>query len=303
MSNSDAKNILLAPALVEPSSRSALSGTLRQVVRRPMGAAALAVLCCWTVVAIFARFIEPYGPNREFAAILAGPSGSHLLGTDDLGRDVLSRLVSAAAVSLPVAVAAVLIVVTAGTVLGCVAGYYGRWIDAVVMRTTDVVLSFPAVILALAITAALGPSLENSLLAICAVAWPSYARVTRGLVRTMYISDYVSTSRLLGVRNRTVLLRDIWPNLAPSVLVLATIDIGRMVLLFAALSYLGLGATPPTAEWGSMIADALQYPGAWWLAVPPGLAIGSVVISASLLGDTLRDALDPHSRQGRRGHG
>jgi peptide/nickel transport system permease protein len=182
-----------------------------------------------------------------------------------------------------------------GSVLGAAAGYFGGWLETVVMRTADLVFAFPAIILAMAVVAALGPDLTNAVLAIVVVSWPSYARVARGLVLSSRNADYVLAARLLGSSGRRSLLVDVTPNVAGPLLVLATLDIGNAALLLSGLSFLGLGARPPTAEWGAMVASGATNFDKWWLGLFPGLAILTLVLAVNFLGDTLRDALDPRT--------
>ena len=240
-------------------------------------------------------FIAPYDPLGQTARLFAEPNSAHLFGTDELGRDVLSRVLWGARLSLPLAFFLVAMAVTIGGVLGGVAGYFGGWLDEVVMRATDLVFAFPTIILAMAVTAALGPSLRNAVFAVVIVFWPSYARVVRGLVMSLTEADYVNASRLLGASSRRALMVDVLPNVAGPVLVLATLDLGNAILLLAGLSFLGLGAQPPTPEWGSMVNIGSQFFERWWMGTFPGLAILSVVLAFNFLGDSLRDALDPRS--------
>jgi peptide/nickel transport system permease protein len=197
--------------------------------------------------------------------------------------------------SLPLAFFLVAMAVAVGGILGGIAGYFGGWVDEVIMRATDLVFAFPTIILAMAVTAALGPSLRNAVLAVLVVFWPSYARVVRGLVMSLGQADYVSATRLLGASSRRALVVDVLPNVAGPVMVLATLDLGNAVLLLAGLSFLGLGAQPPTPEWGSMVNTGTQYFARWWMGTFPGFAILSVVLAFNFLGDSLRDALDPRS--------
>jgi len=249
----------------------------------------------WILLAIFVPLVAPYDPLAQSAQLFLGPSPSHLFGTDELGRDVFSRVLWASRLSLPLAFFLVAMAVAIGGVLGGLAGYFGGWVDEVVMRATDLVFAFPTIILAMAVTAALGPSLRNAVLAVLVVFWPAYARVVRGLVLSLGEADYVSASRLLGASSRRALLVDVLPNVAGPVLVLATLDLGNAVLLLAGLSFLGLGAQPPAPEWGSMVNTGTQYFQRWWMGTFPGFAILSVVLAFNFLGDSLRDALDPRS--------
>jgi peptide/nickel transport system permease protein len=199
---------------------------------------------------------------------------------------------------------AVLLVTAAGTigsVLGAIAGYFGGWVDEIIMRLVDLFFAFPTIILAMAIAAALGPDLQNAVLAIVVVSWPTYARVVRGLVLSHRDSDYVRAARLLGSSSRRTLVRDVMPNVVGPVLVLATLELGNAVLLLAGLSFLGLGARPPSPEWGAIVSEGSRTFDRWWVGTFPGLAILSVVMAFNFLGDTLRDALDPRTARAVRG--
>jgi peptide/nickel transport system permease protein len=270
-------------------------GTLGSAWTQPLAIAGMVLAGAWILIAIFVPLIAPYDPLVQTSQLVQAPSAAHLLGTDELGRDVLSRVLWASRLSLPLAFLLVAGAVVIGGVLGGLAGYFGGWVDELVMRATDLVFAFPTIILAMAVTAALGPSLRNAVLAILVVFWPSYARVVRGLVMSLGQADYVSATRLLGASSRRALLVDVLPNVAGPVLVLATLDLGNAVLLLAGLSFLGLGAQPPTPEWGSMVNTGTQYFQRWWIGTFPGLAILTVVLAFNFLGDSMRDALDPRS--------
>ena len=237
----------------------------------------------------------PGSPTAPSAGTLLAPSAAHWFGTDELGRDVLSRVIYGARLSLPLALLLVVLASTVGTSIGAFAGFAGGVIDSVVMRVTDMFFAFPGIVLTMAFAAALGPSLQSAVLAIVIVSWPPYARVVRGLVLAMRGSNYVAVSRLLGGSNARLLVRDVLPNVVGPVLVVATLDIGSAVLLLAGLSFLGLGAQPPAAEWGAMVADATQYFSNWWMGLFPGLAIATVVFAVNMIGDALRDYFDPRS--------
>jgi peptide/nickel transport system permease protein len=224
-----------------------------------------------------------------------GPSGDHLFGTDELGRDVFSRVVYGARVSLPLGLLLVVLASSLGAVLGALAGYFRGWPDGAVMRTADLVFAFPAIILAMVVTAALGRGLTNAVLALVIVAWPSYARVVRSLVLSVADSEYVWATRLLGSSARRALVREVLPNVVGPVLVLATLDVGNAILLLAGLSFLGLGAQPPDPEWGSMVATGTQNFQFWWIGTFPGLAIFTAVLAFNFVGDSLRDVFDPRT--------
>ena len=215
------------------------------------------------------------------------------MGTDVNGRDVFSRLLVGAQTTIPLALMLVVCAMVVGTIVGSVAGYLGGWVDEVLMRITDMVMAFPTVILAMVIAASLGPSIMNAVIAGIIVAWPPYARITRSLVLGLRTQNYVVAGRLLGSSPLRSLVRDVLPNIAGPVLVLASLDIGTAILLLSGLSFLGLGAQPPTPEWGTMIAAAMHDTSAWWLGLFPGLAILSIVMAFNFIGDSLRDALDP----------
>ena len=261
--------------------------------RRPLVVIGGALVVFWLVVVAAAPLLAPHDPLAQDLAPLAAPGPGHWLGTDELGRDVLSRVLYGARISIPLALLLVVLSLLVGGLLGAVAGYFGRWVDELVMRIADLVFAFPTVILAMVVAAALGASLRNAVLAVLVVAWPSYARVARGLVLGLRSREFVLSGRLLGFSAWRSLRVDILPNILGPLLVLATLDIGTATLLLSGLSFLGLGAKPPTAEWGAMVAEGTQQFNDWWIGVFPGLAILTVVLAFNFLGDALRDALDP----------
>jgi peptide/nickel transport system permease protein len=263
--------------------------------RQPLAVTGLAVVGGWVVIAIFAPLIGPDNPLAQNFGILAAPSSAHWFGTDELGRDVLSRVLAGSRVTLPLSVLLVVIAMLIGAVVGGIAGFLGGWADVALMRLADLFFAFPGIILALAVAAALGPQLRNAVIAVVVVSWPSYARLVRSLVLTARNTPYVVASRMLGASGWRVLFTDIRPNVAGPVLVLAALDLGNAVLLLSGLSFLGLGAQPPTAEWGAMVAEGTQNFNDWWVGVFPGLAILTVVLAFNFIGDALRDALDPRT--------
>ena len=263
--------------------------------RQPLAVTGLAVVGGWVVIAIFAPLIGPDNPLAQNFGILTAPSSAHWFGTDELGRDVLSRVLAGSRVTLPLSVLLVVIAMLIGAVLGGIAGFLGGWADVALMRLADLFFAFPGIILALAVAAALGPQLRNAVIAVVAVSWPSYARLVRSLVLTARTTPYVVASRMLGASGWRVLFTDIRPNVAGPVLVLAALDLGNAVLLLSGLSFLGLGAQPPTAEWGAMVAEGTQNFNDWWVGVFPGLAILTVVLAFNFIGDAMRDALDPRT--------
>lgn len=269
--------------------------------RKPLALVGLVVAGLWILIAITAPWIAPFDPLSQGAARFLPPSSDHWFGTDELGRDVFSRVLHGARVSLPLAILLVVLAGTIGSVLGAVAGFFGGWIDGLIMRLTDLVFAFPTIILAMVVVAVLGPGLLNAVLAVAMVAWPSYARVVRSLVLAARQAEYVDSARLLGVRPLKVIRQEILPNVAGPVLVLATLELGNAVLLLSGLSFLGLGAQPPTPEWGSMVAFGARAFDRWWLGMFPGLAILTVVLAFNFIGDSLRDALDPRSARAVKG--
>jgi ABC-type dipeptide/oligopeptide/nickel transport system permease subunit len=260
----------------------------------------LALVAIWTLVAIFAPLLAPDDPLSQKATLLQGPSGAHWFGTDELGRDVFSRMMYGTRISLPLAVLLVVVAMILGGVLGGLAGLLGGKIDGLIMRLADLVFAFPGIILAMAVVAALGPQLRNAVLAVVVVSWPAYARLVRGLVLSARGSQYVVSSRLLGASSLRTLLVDIRPNVAGPVLVMAALDVGNAILLLSGLSFLGLGAQPPSAEWGAMVAAGANNFDKWWISLFPGLAILTVVLAFNFVGDTLRDALDPRTARAMR---
>jgi len=263
--------------------------------RQPLTIAGVVIAVAWLVIAIFAPLIAPADPLSQNFPASQGPSLDHLFGTDELGRDVLSRVIFGSRASLPVALILVSLAAAIGSVIGAVAGYFRGITDGALMRSTDLVFAFPPIILAMVVAAVLGRGLINAALAIVVVAWPAYARVVRGLVLSVGDSEFVQSSRLLGASSRKTLVRDVFPNVAGPVFVLATLDLANAILLLAGLSFLGLGAQPPRAEWGSMVAEGTQYFQWWWIGTFPGLAIFSVVLAFNLIGDSLRDVFDPRT--------
>jgi peptide/nickel transport system permease protein len=261
-----------------------------------VGAVILTALIVLTAVA---RWVEPYDPIGVAPKIARqGPSGEHWFGTDQYGRDVLSRVIDGAHISLEMGLAAVVISVFCGTVLGLIAGYTEGILDSLIMRFVDMLLAFPGILLALAIVAALGASLSNVILAVGIGTIPVYARVVRGTVLSTKHEAYVEAARVIGCSDLRVTLRHILPNITAPVLVLATIGVAYSILNGSALSFLGLGVTAPTAEWGLMVSEGRSYlRDAWWMTTAPGLALAVTVLAMNLVGDGLRDSFDPRTRR------
>jgi peptide/nickel transport system permease protein len=258
------------------------------------------MLAVLIVLACGATWIAPHDPYRIDLSSYATPPGHvHPLGTDLTGRDVLSRLIYAARVSLSVGVVAVAISTAIGTSLGAVAGYYGRTADGVIMRLTDIVLSFPILVIIITIVAVVGPSIYNVMIVIGLLGWPTVCRIVRGMMLSLRAHEYVEAARAVGARDLRIIARHLLPNAIAPVVIAATYGMATAILLEASLSFLGLGVQPPTASWGNMLNDAqsmsvlARMP---WMWVPPGLMIAAAVLSINFLGDGLRDALDPRIR-------
>jgi peptide/nickel transport system permease protein len=245
--------------------------------------------------ALFGDWIVPYDPIKmELAHRLEAPGMDHLFGTDDFGRDVLSRVIAGARVSLRISLLVLVIAVSVGFLVGSLAGLLGGWVDEVLMRLTDLFLAFPALVLAMAIAASLGASLNNTMIALSTVYWPWYARLVRAQVLSLREREYITAARCIGVTTPRLIGRHLLPNLFPILVTQATLDIGYVVLSTAGLSFLGLGAQPPTPEWGAMITAARSYMReSWWFTTFPGLALAITVLGFNLMGDGLRDYLDP----------
>ncbi len=270
----------------------------RRLVRKPLAIVGTLLLLAMVLAAIFASSIAPYGPDDQGVADpFAAPSSKYLFGADQFGRDILSRVIYGGRISLQIGLVAVAIGGSVGLVLGCLAGYFSAWVDEVVMRFIDIMLAFPGILLAIAVVVMLGPSLYNLMIAVGVGAIPTFARVVRASVLDMKEREYVTAARAMGVSDLKIISRHILPNIMAPFIVLATLDVATAILSGTALSYLGLGAKPPTPEWGLMLSDGKDFiRHAWWVGTFPGLAITVTVIGINLLGDALRDALDPRLR-------
>ena len=256
----------------------------------------LGIIALLILLAIFADQLAPYSPvigDLRNARLLPA-SAEHWLGTDDLGRDILSRIIYGSRLTLYVVILVAIIAAPIGLLIGTVAGYAGGWTDAILMRITDIFLAFPKLILALAFVAALGPGIENAVLAIAITSWPPYARIARAETMTVRNSDYIAAVRLMGASPLRIVVRHIMPLCISSLIVRVTLDMAGIILTAAGLGFLGLGAQPPLPEWGAMIASGRRFIlDQWWVAAAPGAAILIVSLGFNLLGDGLRDALDP----------
>jgi len=257
-----------------------------------------AVVALWALAAVLAPWITPYAPDTvHVAGRLAQPSFTHWLGTDELGRDVLTRVIYGARTSLTVGFTVVLVGGAIGTLIGAIAAYARGVSEEVLMRATDLMFCFPPIILAMAIAAALGIGTRNTVIAMLVVWWPKFARLARSLVLGQRSLEYVAAARTIGFSPTHILFRQIVPNALGPMVVLMTLDLGNAILVFAGLSFLGLGVVPPTPEWGSMVSEGRELVSQWWVATFPGLAILTVVIGFNFVGDGLRDWLDPHARR------
>ncbi len=266
--------------------------------RNPLAVAGLLIVLVLLIMAAFAPWLAPYDPIAQNLSnrLLPPFSLGHLLGTDDFGRDILTRILYGSRITLFIIGLVALTAPVFGLLVGTVAGYFGGWTDEILMRITDIFLAFPKLILALALVAVLGPGMENAILAIALTSWPPYARVARAETLTVRGSDYIAAVRLQGAGPARIILGHVMPMCLPSVIIRVTLDMAGVILIAAGLGFLGLGVQPPLPEWGSMISAGRKYLfEQWWVATMPGLAIFIVSLGFNLLGDGLRDVLDPRS--------
>jgi peptide/nickel transport system permease protein len=267
----------------------------RSFARNRGAVVGLVVLVLWIAIAIFAPAIAPKDPYELGMAGRVGPSWEHPFGTDRLGRDILSRVLYGARISLLLGVVSVAIGLVVGTVVGVVAGYVGGRIETVLMRIIDALLAFPGVLLALVVIAALGPSLVNVMIAVGISAIPEYARLARATTLSVKERPFIEAARAFGARDGRIMVRHLAPNIAGPLIVLSTLQVGSAILVGSGLSFLGMGAQPPTPEWGLMTANGRDYlDRAWWMSTFPGLAILTTVMAFNLVGEGLREAIDPH---------
>ena len=293
-----------APTMVVPTQPRRAGTLARRLLRSPVGMIGAVIVAVMLSVAVAAPLLARHDPTQVAfdrplrpPAWISGGTWAFVLGTDSLGRDVLSRVIYGSRVSVIVGVCAVSVASLIGVSVGLLAGYFGGTLDAVIGRVVDTFLSVPFIVLALAVVGVLGPSLVNLIVVLGAVGWVSYSRVVRGDVLSVRTREYVQAAQAIGQTGRRIILRHILPNVAPSVIVLATLDVATVIIAESALSFLGLGVQPPTVTWGSMLADGRQYVAtAWWLAVAPGMAITMTVLGIIFFGDWLRDVLDPRLR-------
>ena len=287
-----------------PASRGqALAGrvwaTTTTLARNPLAVVGAAIVLSLILVAGFAPLLAPESPiGQELSRRLLPPSAAHWMGTDELGRDILSRVIWGARITLLIVALVAVIAAPVGLIVGAVSGYFGGWTDRILMGITDVFLSMPKLILALAFVAALGPGIENAVIAIAITAWPAYARIARAETLTVRNAEFVAATRLLGASHLRIVTVHILPLCLSSMIVRVTLDMAGIILTAAGLGFLGLGAQPPLPEWGAMISRGRAFVlDQWWVATMPGFAIIAVSLGFCFLGDGLRDALDPKARR------
>ncbi len=277
-------------------------GFLPDLLRHRGGVFGVSVLGLFVLLAVLGRLVTPYDPNvGELASTLSGPSWQHLFGTDELGRDTLSRVIDGSRIAVVVAFLSVAIAAVGGVAIGVTAGYFGGKIDTVLNRSQDVLFAFPTLLLAIIIVAVLGPGLFNAVLAIAIVYIPRFARIARASALSVKTSEYLDAARLAGVTTPAILVRHMLPNVMPSVIVLAALSMSTAQLAYASLSFLGLGVSPPQADWGSMLSKARDFITiAPWLTVWPIAALVALMLAFNVLGDAIRDVLDPRHSSGAR---
>lgn len=291
--------------------RKALDRLSYQLWRSPLVILGLLIVVGWIVVALIAPSIAPAAPlSQDVVSRLLPPGATktitqndvqsvftHHFGTDELGRDIFSRVLYGGRITIPAGLAVIVFGSLVGTLVGALSGYVGGIWDDILMRVTELFFAFPTIILALAVTAALGPDIRNAIFALVVVWWPTYARIVRGLVLELKTKEYVEAARAVGAPSHYILLQTILPNAIAPAIVVATLDIGNAILTFAGLSFLGLGAEPASPEWGRMVAIGVDFFDQWWMWLFPGMAIASLVMAFNFIGDGLRDITDPKTRK------
>lgn len=271
---------------------------LQHLRKNPLVPVGILIILMWVLIALTAPTLAPRDPLvQNVVARLQPPSAEYPFGTDELGRDVFSRVLYGSRITLPAGIAVILIGSTIGMLVGAVAGFLGGVWDELLMRFTELFMAFPTIILALAITAALGADIRNAIIALVVVWWPTYARLIRGLVLEVKGREFVEAARSLGASSPYVLFRTVLPNCVSPMIVLSTLDIGNAILTFAGLSFLGLGPEPSSPEWGRMVSIGIDFFDQWWMWLYPGLSIASVVMAFNFIGDGLRDIFDPRMRK------
>ncbi|WP_439624747.1 ABC transporter permease [Shinella sp.] len=279
--------------VIRPRSSRPLAAAFGRFRRHHLGMLGVVILSAAMLGAIFAPWLAPYDPSAiDYLSILVPPTDTYVLGTDEIGRDLLSRLLYGARVSLTIVAGAILIALVAGSVIGLIAGVVGGKVDDIIMRIMDGLLAFPMLIFALGIVAVLGPNLFNAIIAIGLVNTPEFARLVRGQTLSVREQEFVLAAHALGASTPRIMFRHIWPSVAGNVVVYAALRACSALITESSLAFLGLGVSPPTPTWGQMLATALQFPEAWWLGVFPGLAIFLTALSFNFIGDGIRDAID-----------
>ncbi|MDA1478308.1 ABC transporter permease [Bacillus changyiensis] len=288
-------------AVLRKQNEAVTRSSVKRFFEHHLAAAGAILVALFVLLALFAPLLAPYGLNdQSLADRLTGPSTEHLFGTDDFGRDIFSRVLYGARLSLWVGFFSCLGSAIAGTLLGLIAGFYGKWVDGLISRIFDIVLAFPSILLAIAIVAILGPSLENALIAIAIINVPTFGRLVRSRVLSIKEEEYMLAAKALGMSNSRMMLKHILPNSMAPIIVQATLNIGTAIIEAAALGFLGLGAQAPNPEWGKMLADARPYLAqAPWTLFFPGISIMLTVLGFNLLGDGVRDTLDPRMKEGK----
>jgi peptide/nickel transport system permease protein len=278
-------------------SRRRLHRVRRSIRRNPLLLIGLAVVIAWIAAAILAPVLTPYQPlQQNVTERIQPPNGAHFWGTDELGRDIFTRVLYGGRITIPAGILVIVFGSLLGSTIGAIAGFFGGIWDEIIMRLTELFMAFPTIILAMAVSAALGPDIRNAILALVVVWWPGYTRLMRGLVMKAKTNDYVEAAQCVGASPAYILVRTVIPNCLAPMVVMTTLDIGNAILTFAGLSFLGLGPDPASPEWGRMVAIGIDYFDQWWMWLFPGVAIGSLVIAFNFIGDGLRDILDPRLR-------
>ena len=276
---------------------SRLKSARHHLRRNPLALIGLATVLMWLLITLTAPQISPYSHLKQsLADRLQTPNAAYLMGTDELGRDIFSRVLWGARITVPASLTVVVIGSLLGIVIGALTGYVGGLVDEVMMRVTELFMAFPPIILAMAIRAALGPDIRNAVLALLVVWWPGYGRMMRALVLAGKAQEYVEAARSVGAGRLYILFRTILPNCIAPAIIMATLDIGNAIIAFASLSFIGLGPDPSSSEWGRMSSDGIDFFDQWWMWLFPGLAIASLVMAFNFIGDGLRDILDPRLR-------
>ncbi len=302
---SETATTLVPNPVPQPSARAAAAKRqtfTRLLMKNRLAMLGFGFIIIWTILAVIAPLVAPYGPTlTDTASKLQAPNAAHWFGTDNFGRDVLSRVLYGARISIWTGLIAVAISFCIGVPLGGIAAYYGGRIGNVIMRLMDILLAFPSLVLSMAIAASIGAGLTSAMIAVGVVGIPEFARLMYGQTISLKEKEYIEASRAIGVKDKVILFRHILPNALAPLLVQATLGMGFAILTASSLSFLGLGVKPPIAEWGAMIAEGREYiiSGQWWLVTFPGLGIATAILGFNLLGDGLRDVLDPRLRSGK----